>query len=317
MLGYVKAESPELKVKDFETYKGYYCGVCKSIGKNHGQLPRMGLSYDAAFLASLLDGLDNNPVKYSREHCIIHRIKKMPIVRSQAVDYAADVMLLLGYHKLEDDFIDEKKKAAKVGTKLLKRIYKELSSKYPKLDKEIKYQLESLHNLEENKETSLDKVADSSAKIIEEIFAYYFENVDDVKVKSENELAAIRKLGYMLGKWIYLIDAIDDLDKDVMKNRYNPFIYKLGIEKGNYLENSEPYRLEVADMGQRNLFLYGSDLVDCLEELVFLKNEDIVDNILSLGLLRRAETVVSELKDPKLKAENKKKSKGGITKIKS
>ncbi len=296
MLGYVKAERPELKVKEFEMYSGYYCGVCKSISKNHGQLPRLSLSYDAAFLAALIDGLDENTINFSREHCIIHHIKKKTVGRSKAIDYAADTMLLLGYHKLEDDYLDEKKIGAKIGTIAFKNTHQRIAKKYPQLDSQIKINLENLHQMEKENEGNLDKVAEPFAKIIEEIVSYYFlEKIDD-----ETTLYAIRRLGYMLGKWIYIIDALDDIDEDIRKMCYNPFMQRLKIENNIY------NREELANIGERNLYLYGSDLVETFKSLKFVKNEGIVDNVLSLGLLRRAETVISEIRDPNEKINNKK-----------
>ena len=360
MLGYVRVEKPELKVKELEMYGGYYCGVCKSIGKNHGQIPRMSLSYDAAFLATLIDGLDSGKIKFSREHCIIHPIKKKTIGRSKAIDYTTDVMLLLGYHKLEDDYLDEKKVGAKLGSLFFRNLYEKLSEKYVKLDEHFKGQLRRLHEMEENKERNIDKVADPFAKIMEEIVTYYFveneeiegdrneggdepENVDgnagenlgegveenaagDVdgnaagdaesskfgrtpkseNVKSPLELETIKKVGYMLGKWIYIIDALDDFEEDLKEGRYNPFIYRLNVDKAEYENNSSYYRQQVAEIGERNLYLYGSDLTERLKELTFNKNEGIVENVIALGLLRRAEMVISEIKDPELKIKNEK-----------
>ncbi|MCF0120394.1 MAG: hypothetical protein HUJ65_02040, partial [Oscillospiraceae bacterium] len=103
MLGYVKIDKGELKVREYEQYTGYYCGVCKSIGRRYGQLPRMVLSYDAAFLAIVLSALEESPDELSQEHCIAHWIQKKPVIRNAAVDYAADVMLILAWYKLEDD----------------------------------------------------------------------------------------------------------------------------------------------------------------------------------------------------------------------
>ena len=98
MLGYVRIDKGELKVREYEIYTGYYCGVCKSIGARYGQLPRMTLSYDAAFLAVLLASFDDAPDIPVPEHCIGHHIKKKTVIRNEAVDFAADVMLILAWY---------------------------------------------------------------------------------------------------------------------------------------------------------------------------------------------------------------------------
>ena len=92
MLGYVKIDKGELKVREYEVYCGYYCGICKSIGRRYGQLPRMALSYDAAFLAILLASIEDAPDAPLQEHCVVHPIKKKTMIYNRAVDYAGDVM---------------------------------------------------------------------------------------------------------------------------------------------------------------------------------------------------------------------------------
>jgi hypothetical protein len=126
MLGYVTTEKQELKMREYEIYRGYYCGVCKSIGKRYGQIPRLALSYDAAFLAMVLASLRDEPDLVTKEHCIIHPIKKNTAIRNEAIDYAADVMLILTWHKLQDDANDDKKVSAKAALTLMKPIYKNL-----------------------------------------------------------------------------------------------------------------------------------------------------------------------------------------------
>ena len=106
MLGYVKIDKGELKVREYDIYTGYYCGICKSIGRRYGQLPRMVLSYDAAFLGILLSALSDDRDEISWEHCIAHHIQKKPVISNKVIDYAADVMLILAWYKLADDVKD-------------------------------------------------------------------------------------------------------------------------------------------------------------------------------------------------------------------
>ncbi len=293
MLGYVRAEKPEMKVKEFEVYNGYYCGVCKSIGDSYGQLPRLSLSYDAAFLAALIDGLCVDIASVSSEHCIVHPIKKKTIIRSDAVDYAADVMLLLGYHKLEDDYLDEKSKKAFAAKKVFSKSYEKLARSYRKLDKAIKAELEALHRLEKSKEGNLDKIAHHFAKIMEETVTFFFA---ERGLLNEMELRVLARVGYMLGKWIYLIDALDDFLEDIEKGCYNPIIYKYELTEELFQQNRREYLANIRDLGERNLFLYGSDLMSAVDLLEMKKNKAIIDNIIGMGLLRRAEEVLENLK---------------------
>ncbi len=109
MLGYVTIDKNELKVRDYTLYQGYYCGIFKSIAKRIGQIPRLGLSYDAVFLALVLAGFEERKDMPKMEHCITHPIEKKPVIyENAAIDYGADVMVILSYHKFLDDWKDEK-----------------------------------------------------------------------------------------------------------------------------------------------------------------------------------------------------------------
>ena len=141
MLGYVKIDKGELKVREYEVYCGYYCGICKSIGRRYGQLPRMALSYDAAFLAILLASIEDAPDAPLQEHCVVHPIKKKTMIYNRAVDYAGDVMLLLAWYKLLDDAKDENRFYAKATMVLLRSIYRDLRKQYPDLCKGIEENL--------------------------------------------------------------------------------------------------------------------------------------------------------------------------------
>ena len=170
MLGYVQIFKPELKVREYEVYMGYYCGVCKYIGAEYGQLPRMVLSYDAAFLALLLACVDETPDAPIQEHCIAHHIKDKTIIRNRAVEYAGDVMLILAWYKMLDDAQDEGKLYAKASARLLKRLHRKLVQKYPSLCEGIEINLAKLNGLEKAKCASLDEAAESFSKIMDVIF---------------------------------------------------------------------------------------------------------------------------------------------------
>ena len=166
MLGYVKIDKGELKVREYEVYTGYYCGICKSIGKRYGQLPRMALSYDAAFLAVLLASLDGGSDTPCQEHCIAHPfMQKKTIIRNRAIDYAADVMLILAWYKLADDARDEGKAYARATMILLRRVFRKLRRKYPALCDGMESRLAELSELEDEKCASIDMAAEAFSKI--------------------------------------------------------------------------------------------------------------------------------------------------------
>lgn len=283
MLGYVTCEKPELKMRDFELYNGYYCGVCKSIGDRYGQIPRMILSYDAAFLALVLAGMEDGEDDISREHCIMHHIKKKTIVRNAAIDYAADVMLILAWHKLLDDAKDEGKISAKATTKVFKGIYKKLEKERSALCEGVEKHLAELEGLEKEKCASLDRVSHAFASVMEEIF-----RLEDGEERSNRLLG---RLGYLLGKWIYLMDAWEDIGENMESGAYNPLLYRFSWEED---ESQENFRKRIYHDVERNLLIYLSEMSKIVDLLALRKNKDIIENVVYMGLLRRTEKALGK-----------------------
>ena len=123
MFGYILPEKPELKIKEYEIFKGYYCGICKSIGDRYGQISRLTLNYDCTFLALLLASINNEDVLLRRERCIAHPLKKRIVARqSEIIDYASDMNLILAYYNLKDDWIDQRSIVSGTGTLFLRKV---------------------------------------------------------------------------------------------------------------------------------------------------------------------------------------------------
>lgn len=279
MLGYVQIFKPELKVREYETYMGYYCGICKYIGRNYGQLPRMSLSYDAAFLALLLASVEDEPDIPAAEHCIVHHIKKKTVIRNSAIEYSGDLMLLLAWHKLDDDVRDDGSIAAKSAMLLLKRQYKKLRRRHPELCRVMSEGLAELSRLEKEKCASLDMASDAFAKIMEAILAE----------GSPDHHEAFAKAGYHLGKWIYLADATDDIEKDIESGAYNPLIYRYEYDPS---ESPADFRRRITPMLEFNLYQYLSVLEDVVNSLDIKKNQGIIENVIYFGLNRKTEEII-------------------------
>lgn len=286
MLGYVTTEKSELKMREYEVYSGYYCGVCKSIGRRYGQVPRMVLSYDAAFLALLFAGLDGEEDEPSREHCMIHPIRKKTIVSNPAVDYAADVMLILAWHKLLDDARDEGRVYAGAALKLLKRIYRKLEEDRPSLCRKIREHLRELTELEEAKCSSLDRAAEAFACLMKDIME------EGPVPDGFRETAALQSIGYHLGKWIYLMDAVDDIEENIESGAYNPLIYRFDYQPGE-----EDFRGRITESCRFNLLHYLGEIGKAADLLPLKKNRGIIENIVYMGLLRKTETVTAARKE--------------------
>lgn len=315
MLGYVRIDKGELKVREYEVYCGYYCGVCKYIGKEYGQLPRMALSYDAAFLAVMLASLDESSDMPTHEHCIAHHIQKKTVIRNEAIEYAGDVMLILAWYKLLDDANDEGKKYAKATMLLLRRIFRKLRKKHNALCRGIETHLKELSELEKSKCDSIDMAAESFAKIMEVIFAegiryLYGETDENAGMEGSAEMRgdggaflsiddipenltprkALAKIGYHLGKWIYLIDAADDIEENIESGSYNPLIYRFSFDGA--AESAAEFRKRIEEALNFNLFHYLAVIGNSVNSLDIKKNKGIIENIIYFGLNRKTEEII-------------------------
>jgi len=292
MLGYVQIFKPELKVREYEVYMGYYCGVCKYIGKEYGQLPRMVLSYDAVFLALLLACVDEEPDAPSQEHCVVHHIREKTVIRNRAVEYAGDVMLLLAWYKMLDDIQDEGKFYAKATSRLLKGLHRKLQKKYPSLCDGIEINLATLNGLEKARCASLDEAAESFSKIMEVIFR---EGAKKLYPDSQELHETFGRTGYHMGKWIYLIDAADDIEENIESGAYNPLLYRFGYRSGGTdHETPQQFRGRIRDDLSFNLYHYLAVLSQQTGSLDIRKNQGIIDNVIYFGMNRRTEEILSK-----------------------
>ncbi len=321
MLGYVKIDKGELKVREYEVYTGYYCGVCKSIGRRYGQLPRMVLSYDAAFLAILLASLSDESDTPVQEHCIAHPvIKKKTVIRNRAIDYAGDVMLILAWYKLADDAADEGKAYAKPVMLMMKRIFRRLNSLYPELCSSVKCHLSALSALEREKCASIDMAAEAFSKIMEDIFTEGLRAVYGSEPPQQKPPGADRsdygisgasgmqngpcgfaspgsdtrellaRAGYHLGKWVYMIDAVDDIEENIESGAYNPLLFRFKFDAAN--ETADEFRARIEPDLRFNLYHYLAMLSRCTDSLDIRKNAGIIENVIYFGLNRKTEEII-------------------------
>ena len=309
MLGYVTCEKAELKVREYELYSAYYCGVCKSIGARYGQLARTVLSYDSVFLSMLLDGVSGKAPGVEEGSCLLHPVKGKNIASSKGIDFAADVMLILAWFNYLDDQNDKdtvsekggageiaKHAALKVAGRSLKKAYGDIEPKYPELCKEIAGQLDELSALEKEKCASLDEAAEPFANIMVKIFEAGFGHMADPALDQDQatDLKVAGSMGYHLGKWIYLMDAWEDLEKDIASGAYNPLIYRFGFMQDSETETAEGFRDRIRESVEFNLMTYLSMIGSAVDLLELKGNKGIIENIVFMGLLRRTEDALKE-----------------------
>lgn len=260
MFGYIMTDRKELKGKDLDTYRAFYCGVCRDLKAAGKERARLTLTYDMVFLAVLLTGLYEAPGQTEEVFCGLHPLKKQAVIRNSYTAYAADMNLLLSYHNLEDDWLDDRNALSLAASRLLRREYLKSAAEYPRQVKAIRRYLRDLHRAEEEKNPSIDCAASLTGYLLGEIFVYQ----EDVWQEE------LRSMGLYLGRFIYLMDAWEDREKDRKSGGYNPFL----LQKETFTED-EAFRIlaEAAASAAR-----------AFEKLPVLEHVDILRNIMYSGI---------------------------------
>ena len=216
MFGYVRPNRDELKVRELRDYEALYCGLCHALGKRHGFFARMFLNYVFTFLAMLLEPEAERPTLEKRRCPARLWCAKKLCAASGGLETAADAGTILAYWKLQDTLRDDSfwERLAAGGLLLLLRpAYRKAAALRPEYAQTVQNCLEELHILEDAQSTSLDRTADAFARILQ---AAAPPSGDEPRDR------ALEQLLYHLGRWIYLVDAWDDLDEDRRRGNYNP-----------------------------------------------------------------------------------------------
>ena len=265
MFGYVTIDKPELKVKESYRYKSYYCGLCRTLKEEYGFRGRMTLSYDMAFLVLFLTSLYETPTKELQSHCPLHPVKKIPMLQNEISEYGAKMNILLVYFKCEDDWKDDKSLKGIAGMHLFRKKAKELCKEYKRQAQVIQKQLKVLAVYEEKQEETLDLAAGAFGKLMAELFVY----------KEDMWEQELRNFGFYLGKFIYIMDAYDDLEEDLKTGSYNPLkAVKKNSKDDNDYENTV----------QQILVMMMAEATAAFEKLPLLWDSEILRNILYSGV---------------------------------
>lgn len=299
MFGYVTPLKPELKIREYESFKSYYCGICMHIKENFGNIPRMSLNYDMTFLGLLLDGLHKEERELKIQRCIAHPLKKKPmIINNKALAYAAAMNVSLVYYKLLDDVADDKSIKSKVSSMILSSYKSKFNRNVTMINDIIEENLKKLSYLEvEKKFSSIDEIAHPFSEIVGKILNLYPEKFEG---DSEEVRGNLYELGYSLGKWIYLIDALDDLKEDMEKNKFNPIDYLYNTDSKTYEELME----EIRDRMEFTIFNCGYTCRNALENLPIKRNKEILENIISLGMMDKYMKITTECECNKRSGKN-------------
>lgn len=279
MFGYIKPFRPELRIREAEEYRAVYCGLCRELGKSFGLFAKMTLSYDFAFMAMLMMSLEEKESpEYESCRCIAHPFRKhCSCCGNKSISLSARAAMILIYYKLRDDLYDKgilKKIRAALLMPMASAARKKALSKGGAeaeiIDSAAAEMMAEQKKLEAEKCSVSDMAAEPTAKFLEKTLAL---------CSGEKNERPLRRFGYLLGRYIYLCDALDDLEDDIKKKNYNPFIF--GGE-------------EAAANAKSALFLTTAELGDDLVLLAPGKYREILENIVCLGLRAEVERIINK-----------------------
>lgn len=284
MFGYVRLHKPEIKMGEYEQYQGVYCTLCRRLGKHYGLAARMTLSYDMTFLALLDMALEEADPDFCPGRCSFNPTKRcLKVQNTRAIDRAAHIGTILSYYKLKDTIADEgffKKIGAACLLLFAAPSHKRAARRLPDTDKAVAAMMAAQAANEAENTPSIDKAA--------EPFALLLQTLAGDLAKDDRQRQILERFGYCLGRWIYLIDAVDDLADDLTSGNYNPYARVRGLQPGD----SEGIKA-ARDYAVLTLNACLAECTAAYNLLDIRRFDGIIRNILELGMPTAQRRVVT------------------------
>ncbi len=258
MFGLVTASLQELSEEEKHRYQSVYCGICRSIEASHGQLCRLGLSYDMAFLALLHMSLYEPQEVTGKNRCLAHPTKARPWVDNEYIRYAAQMNVALACYKARDDWHDDGKRSAKLLAAIFGRDEAAIAASYPRQCDAMVRCIRSLNELEASGCQNPDEPANCFGRLMAELMV----------CREDLWAGELRQLGFYLGRFIYLADAAIDYRRDRKAGKYNPFL-TAGEDFARW---------------EQILVLSMASCTESYERLPLVQDKGILDNILYSGI---------------------------------
>lgn len=255
MFGFVTADLGALTKEEQEVYQGYYCGLCHGL-KAYKNTSRLTLNYDMTFLYAFLSSYFDEMDEKSEIRCPLHPLKKRNVYMNKYAEYASAMNIILAYHKLQDDWQDDKNLFAYGAKSVLETAFLKAEKNFKEKSETIKNKLFELYEIEKSGEHN----ADIPAKKFGEIMGVLFDVNDNDPL--------LYSFGESLGKVIYIMDACVDFKSDIKRCRYNPMVE---VSEKNF---------------QQILTMLLSDCTNIYGKMNIVKNKGIFDNVLYSGIWR-------------------------------
>lgn len=279
MFGYVKACPPQLRLCEWEAYRGVYCGLCRTLGRRFGPFARLTLSYDFTFLAMLSMALGEEPPAFRRRRCGVNPLHRCQHCEENAsLQMSCDIAVLTLWYKVEDNIADSGF-LARCGWRLLRglmrRQYCRTAVAYPALDAVFADQTQRQRRLEQQETAPpLDELCEPTACMMQAMLGFLGGEAAQQRI--------LERLGYLLGRYIYMADALDDWEKDQKSGSFNPFLQTGGEAEALRRRAKESLNLTIGEIGAT------------FDLLTLQRFQPVLENIIHLGL----STTVEELQLP-------------------
>jgi hypothetical protein len=260
LFGYVIANLEQLDKEQRQHYQQVYCGLCRALGQRHGALCRLTLTYDMTFLILLLSALQpEDDMRVEEFRCPIHPTKRRKSAINAWTEYAADINVVLAYYQRMDNWVDERSISALTQAKIIGTQVKNVCARLPRQCEAITEGLKALSAMEKAGEPNPDLPAAAFGSILARIFS----------PDGQEENAALPAFGDKLGRFIYLMDAVVDLKKDIQRERYNPMVFVDSTRHEAILQ------------------VLMADCVEAFSRLKLYRNQELMENILYSGVWTR------------------------------
>lgn len=262
-------------MREFDSYQAVYCGLCHQLGKSFGPFSKLTLSYDFTFVAMLASGLKKDPPCYQKCRCIANPLKKKTCVIAQEdFHFVACCAMSMIYYKVKDN-IQDHKGIRKLPYYLLlpfaHSARKRCQKAFPAVDNAFSEMMDQQKQVEEKASRSIDEAAEPTAHALSVMLETLSEDPMEKRILS--------RMGYLLGRWVYLLDALDDLEEDFKRGGYNPFLLKFDVSA-----LTEEEKNKIIDYGIGVLNINVAELAAAYELLSLHSYQGVMENIIYLGL---------------------------------
>lgn len=297
MFGYIKPFKPELRLKEYDTYKAVYCGLCHEMGASYGPFARFTLSYDFTFAALLGLALQEEFHGFQMSRCMAHPMKKRPRAAScETLSLVSACAMSMLHQKLRDNMVDSgpvRRLGCRMACPFTRRMEKKAVKAFPPIGPALGSMMERQLAVEADPGATPDAAAEPTASALSQMFVL----LSDDPVKQR----VLSRMGYLMGRWVYFIDALDDLEDDAKDGSFNPFLRRFDPDGQRTRDGLPPeLRQEILESATGTLNLTVGELAGCYELLDLKRYKTILDNVIYMGLTASMRQVVEQRGERKL-----------------